>query len=194
MSLSQWVQIVIAQWAGPETGSWSDWSSILHSLWHDDEWSERFYIAQTTFPGTSQPLHAHIQQLTATACSICDPQGSHSFPTYSALCKHMTRQHQRQPCRICLRVRAYLLTSPPADHAASVFPFVKLSPLIHVWQRCSCCLFINCSKCQDSLGVVPGACSVAIFSWLCYLFAQPKTPTALGNGAKHRPCSCKQMY
>lgn len=104
-------QIVVTPWAGPNTGSWSDWSSALHTLWHDHWWSEHFYVAHTAFPGTNQPLHAHFQQLTATACGVCDAQANHPFQSDSALCKHMIRQHHRHLCRLCLKVFTCLVAA-----------------------------------------------------------------------------------
>lgn len=127
---------MITRWAGSDTGSWFEWSSILHQLWHYSLWSDYFYIANTTFPDTSQPLHAHFQQLTATACSACDPQANHPFETDSALCRHMLRQHQRHLCRLCLRVCACLPRLSCPVLRSLCLCLMPACCVHHVW-RCS---------------------------------------------------------
>lgn len=98
------VQIVITPWVDPEPRDWSHWASILHQLWHKPQWCPQFFVSHDLFPGRYQPLHAYVQQLTARACSICDPEAKHLFHTDGALCKHMTQHHCRHLCMVCLKV------------------------------------------------------------------------------------------
>ena len=117
------LQIVITPWVEPEPPAWTHWSGIIQDLWHSPTWCPNVFFSQEHFPGTDQPLHDYFQQMTARACSICDPHAHHPFRTDEALCLHMRMRHHRHFCMTCLQVGLFLpaclaldaLQAPDAD-------------------------------------------------------------------------------
>ena len=119
-------QVVMSHWRHPEPPDWSQYASRLRQLWHNPKWCRSIFVDDAPVPGVAQTLtqthtsgnlHSRLQRIAARACTLCDPQAQRPFPSNAALTKHVTAQHQRHLCSVCLDVS----TSEPAPlPAASV--------------------------------------------------------------------------
>ena len=109
------LQVVMTHWREPEPADWSSFAPKLRQLWHNPKWSSNIYVDDASLALSAQDpspqgapsaghLHSHLQRTSARACSICDPQAHRPFPSNVALSKHVSSQHHRHMCPVCLNV------------------------------------------------------------------------------------------
>ena len=105
----------MTHWTEPAPPDWCSFASKLRQLWHNTKWSSSIYVDDASFtPSPQGPspqgapstghLHSHLQRMSARACSICDPQAHRPFPSNDVLSKHVSTQHHRHMCPVCLNV------------------------------------------------------------------------------------------
>ena len=120
------LQVVVTHWREPEPADWSSFAPKLRQLWHNSKWSSSIYVDDASLASSPQGapstghLHSHLQRTSARACSICDPQAHRPFPSNVALSKHVSSQHHRHMCPVCLNVSVGLGYFCLSKHACNI--------------------------------------------------------------------------